>query len=133
MRRYRFFILLLLLFLCACQLSEEERIRQTLNQRGEAFKKKDLSLYLSCISKDYQDRNGDFSQLQKRMEAYFETFDRIEYDYWDRSLQMEGEMVTVIQQFRVEVEKRGKKDRHSGKEALLMRKEGKQWKIVKGL
>ena len=133
MRRNRFFVLLLLLFFCACQASEEEQIRRTLNQRGEALKKKDLSLYLSCISKDYQDRDGDFSQLQKRMEVYFNTFDRIEYDYWDRSVQMEGEMATVIQQFHLEVEKGEKKSRHSGKEALLMRKEGNQWKIVKVL
>jgi ketosteroid isomerase-like protein len=67
------------------------------------------------------------------MEVYFSTFDRIEYDYWDRSIQMEGEMATVIQQFHLEVEKGEKKNRHSGKEALLMRKEGKQWKIVKAL
>jgi len=133
MRRNRFFVLLLLLLFCACQASEEEQIRQTLNQRGEAFKKKDLSLYLSCISKDYQDRDGDVSQLQKRMEGYFKTFDRIEYDYWDRSLQMEGEVATVIQQFHLEVEKGEKKNRYSGKEAFLMRKEGKHWKIVKGL
>jgi len=133
MRWNRFFVLLLLLFLCACQASEEEQIRQTLNQRGEALKKKDLSLYLSCISKDYQDRDGDFSQLRKRMEVYFNTFDRIEYDYWNRSVQMEGEMATVIQQFHLEVEKGGKKNRYSDKEALLMRKEGKQWKIIRVL
>jgi len=46
---------------------------------------------------------------------------------------MEGEMATVIQQFHLEVEKGGEKNRHSGKEALLMRKEGNQWKIVKVL
>jgi ketosteroid isomerase-like protein len=134
MRRDRFLVLiLLLLFLLACQRSEEERIRQTLNQRGEALKKKDLSLYLSCISKDYQDRDGDFSQLQRRMEAYFKSFDRIEYDYWDRSIQTEGEKATVIQQFHMEVEKGGKKNRYSGKEAFLLRREGGHWKIFKGL
>ncbi len=133
MRRNRFFVLLLLLFLCACQASEEEQIRQTLNQRGEALKKKDLSLYLSCISKDYQDKEGDLFQLQKRMEAYFKTFDRIDYDYWDRSIQTEGEMATVIQQFHLEVEKGGKKNRYSGKETFLLRREGRHWKILKGL
>ena len=132
MRRNRLLILILL-FLWACQGSGEERIRQTLNQRGEALKKKDLSLYLSCISKGYQDREGDFAQLQKRMEAYFKNFDRIEYDYWDRSIQIEGEMATVIQQFHLEVEKGGKKNRYSGKEAFLLRREGRHWKIFKGL
>ncbi len=133
MRRNRFLFLILLLFLLACQSSEEEQIRQTLNQRGEALKKKDLSLYLSCISKDYQDREGDLFQLQKRMEAYFKVFDRIDYDFWDRSIQTEGEMATVIQQFHLEVEKGGEKNRYSGKEAFLLRREGRHWKILKGL
>jgi ketosteroid isomerase-like protein len=132
MRRNRFLVLILL-FLWACQSSGEEQIRQTLNQRGEALKKKDLSLYLSCISRDYQDRDGGLSQLQKRMEAYFKNFDQIGYDYWDRSIQIEGETATVIQQFHLEVEKAGKKSRYSGKEAFLLRKEGRHWKIFKGL
>jgi ketosteroid isomerase-like protein len=104
-----------------------------LNQRGEAFKKRDLSLYLSCISKDYQDKDGDLSQLRKRMEAYFNAFDRIEYETWDRSIQMEGETATVTQQFHLEVVKGEKKNRYSGKEALFLRKEGKHWKIIRGL
>jgi ketosteroid isomerase-like protein len=133
MRRNRFSILFLFLFLWACHTSEEEQVRQILNQRGEALKKKDLSLYLSCISEEYQDKDGDLSQLRKRMETYFGTFDRIEYDYWDRSIQIEGGTATVIQQFHLEVETRGKESRHSGKEALFLRKEGARWKILKGL
>ena len=133
MRRNRFLLLLVLIFLWACQPSGEEQIRQTLNQRGEALKKKDLSLYLSCISNDYQDREGDRDQLQKRMEVYFKNFDRIDFDYWDRSIQIEGETATVIQQFHLEIEKEGKTNRFSGKEAFLLRKEGGRWKIFKGL
>ena len=133
MRKHLFFILALLFSLWACHASDEEQIRQTLNQRGEAFKKKDLSLYLSCISKDYQDKDGDLSELQKRMSAYFYAFDRIEYDYWARSIQVEGETATVTQQFHLEVEKGEKKNRYSGKEALFLRKEGERWKILKGL
>jgi ketosteroid isomerase-like protein len=136
MRRHRFLLLIFLLFLWAlwaCQPSGEEQIRQTLNQRGEALKKKDLSLYLSCISNDYQDREGDRTQLQKRMEGYFKTFDRIDFDYWDRSIQIEGETATVIQQFHLEIEREGKTNRFSAKEAFLLRKEGGRWKIFKGI
>ncbi len=135
MRRNRngsFFILFLFL-LWACQGSEEERIRQTLNERGEAFKKKDLSLYLSCISEDYQDKEGGFPQLRERIAGYFSAFDRISYESWDRSIEVEVEKATVTQQFRLEVEQGGKKNRYSGKEAFLMRKEGKGWKIFRGL
>ena len=128
-----FFIPVLLFLLWACHASDEEQIRQTLNQRGEAFKKRDLSLYLSCISKDYQDKDGDFSQLRKKVEASFNDFDRIEYDYWDRSVQIEGESATATQQFTLEIVKGEKKNRYSGKEALYLRKEGKHWKILRGL
>jgi ketosteroid isomerase-like protein len=133
MRRNRFLVLVFLIFLWACHPSGEEQIRQTLDQRGEALKKKDLSLYLSCISKDYQDREGDRDQLQKRMEVYFKTFDRIDFNYWDRSIQIEGETATVIQQFHLEIEKGGKTNRFSAKEAFLLRKEGGRWKIFKGI
>ena len=133
MRRHILSFLLPILFLLACQASEEEKIYQILNRRQEALQKKDLSLYLSCISKAYQDKEEDFNRLEKRIEGYFKTFDRIAYSNWDRSVQIDGEAATVIQQFHLEVEKGEKKNRYSGKEALFFKKEGREWKIIKGL
>ena len=125
--------LLPVLFLLTCQVSEEERIFQTLSRRQEALQKRDLSLYLSCISKSYQDKEEDVSRLQKRIEGYFKTFDRITYSSWDRSVQIDGETSTVIQRFSLEVEKGEKKNRYAGEEVLFLKKEGRQWKIIKGL
>jgi ketosteroid isomerase-like protein len=133
MRRHILSFLLPILFLLACQASEEEKIYQILNRRQEALQKRDLTLYLSCISKAYQDKEEDFNRLEKRIEGYFKTFDRITYSNWDRSVHMEGETATVIQQFHLEVEKGEKKNRYSGKEALFFKKEGRGWKIIKGL
>ncbi len=133
MRRDFLSFLLPLLFLLACQVSEEEKIYQILNRRQEALQKRDLSLYLSCISEAYQDKEEDFSGLRKRIEGYFKTFDRITYSSWDRSIQIDGEAATVIQQFYLEVEKGEKKNRYPGKESLFLKKEGKDWKIIKGL
>jgi ketosteroid isomerase-like protein len=133
MRRSSLFFLLSVVFLLACQVSDEEKIYQILDRRQEALQKKDLSLYLSCISKAYQDKEEDFNRLQKRIEGYFKTFDRISYSCWDRSLQVDGEAAIVIQPFYLEVEKGEKKNRHSGKEVLVLKKEGGEWKIVKGL
>ncbi len=133
MRRSFLSFLLPILFLLACQVSEEEKIYQILNQRQEALQRRDLSLYLSCISKAYQDKEEDLSRLQKRIEGYFKTFDRISYSSWDRSIQIDGETAIVIQQFHLEVEKGMKKNRYSGKEVLFFKKEGKEWKIIKGL
>jgi hypothetical protein len=104
-----------------------------LNRRQEALQKKDLSLYLSCISSAYQDKDENFNRLQKRIEGYFKTFDRISYSSWDRSIQIDGETAIVLQPFYLEVEKEGKKNRNYGKEVLFLKKEGKEWKIVKGL
>jgi len=125
--------LLPVLFLLACQVSEEEKINQMVNRRQEALQKKDLSLYLSCISRAYQDKEEDFSGLEKRIDGYFKTFDRIAYSSWDRSVEIEGNTATVIQQFYLETEKGEKKKGYSGKEALFFKKEGKEWKIIKGL
>jgi hypothetical protein len=133
MRRDFLSFLLPLLFLLACQVSQEEKIYQILNRRQEALQKRDLSLYLSCISKAYQDKEEDFNGLKKRIEGYFKTFDRITYSNWDRSVQIDGETATVIQQFYLEVEKGEKKNRYSGKEGIFLKKEGMDWKIIKGL
>ena len=133
MRRHILSFLLPILFLLACQASEEEKIYQILNRRQEALQKKDLSLYLSCISKAYQDKEEDFNRLEKRIEGYFKTFDRITYSNWDRSVQIDGKTAIAIQQFHLEVGKGEKKNRYSGKEALFLKKEGRGWKIIKGL
>jgi len=133
MRRHLSILLLTLFILLSCQISEEERIHQTLNRREEAFQKKDLSLYLSCVSNAYRDKEEDFSQLQKRIEGYFRTFDQIKYSSWDRSIDIERDTARVIQQFHLEVEKGGRTNRYSGKEALFFKKEGRKWKIIKGL
>jgi ketosteroid isomerase-like protein len=133
MRRHLSILLLTLFILLSCQVSEEERIHQTLNRREEAFQKKDLSLYLSCVSNAYRDKEEDFSQLQKRIEGYFRTFDQIKYSGWDRSIDIERDTARVIQQFHLEVEKGGRTKRYSGKEALFFKKEGRKWKIIKGL
>jgi len=133
MRRSSLFFVLFFLFVLACQVSEEEKIDRILNQRQEALQKKDLSLYLSCISKAYQDKEENFEGLQKRIKRYFETFNRISYSCWDRSFQIDGETAIVTQQFYLEVEKAEKKNHYSGKEVLFLKKEGKGWKIIKGL
>ena len=133
MRRQFLSFLLPLLFLLACQVSQEEKIYHILNRRQEAIQKRDLSLYLSCISKAYRDKEEDFNGLKKRIEGYFKTFDRITYSNWDRSVQIDGETATVIQQFYLEVEKGEKKNRYSGKEGISLKKEGMDWKIIKGL
>jgi hypothetical protein len=119
--------------LLACQTSEEEKIYQTLNRRQEALQKRNLSLYLSCVSRSYQDKEEDVHRLQERMEGYFKTFDRITYSSWDRSVQIEPDTSTVIQQFYLEVEKGEKKSHYSGKEVLFLKKEGKEWKFIRGL
>jgi ketosteroid isomerase-like protein len=133
MRRSPLFFSLLVFLLLSCQVSEEEKIYQVLNRRQEALQRRDLSLYLSCISNAYQDKEEDFNRLQKRIEGYFRTFDKISYSCWDRSIQVDGEAAVVIQSFYLEVEKGESRNHYSGKEALFLKKEGKVWKITKGL
>jgi ketosteroid isomerase-like protein len=133
MRKHLPFLLLTFFIFLSCQISEEERIDQTLNRREEAFQKKDLSLYLSCVSSAYRDKEEDYGQLRKRIEGYFKTFDQIKYNSWDRSIYIEGDTAKVIQQFHLEVEKGGRTNRYSGKELLFFEKEGRKWKIIKGL
>ena len=133
MKRVFFSVFLALVVFSACQTSEEEKIYQILRQREEAFQKKDLSLYLSCISSNYQDKGEDFNRLKERIEGYFKTFDRIDYRSWDRSVNVTGENAEVVQQIRLEADRGGKRTQHSGTELLFLKKERGKWKIAKGL
>jgi ketosteroid isomerase-like protein len=131
--RRSFSFLLLILLLQACTAAEKGKIERLLVQRAEAFQKKNLTLYLSCISKDYQDKEENFEKLKNRISGYFETFDRIDYNAWDQSIQIESKNATAIQQFRIEVEKKGNKNQYAGREVLHLRKEEGEWKIISGL
>jgi len=133
MKRSLICLSLALLWLVACQKPDSEEIRQILQQREVALQKRDLSLYLSCISKSYQDKNENYDQLQNRIQGYFKSFDRIDYSAWDRSVEVDGERATVIQQFRLEVEKEGKRQMYTGRERLFLEKEGRDWRIKQGL
>ena len=128
-----FVLSLLLVFLLACSTSEEEKINQTLSRREEAFEKKDLSLYLSCISGRYEDKGEDFGRLKERMAGYFSAFDRIEYSSSNRSVEISGDDAAVTQDIQLVVERGDKRNRYSGRELLLLKREGGKWKIVKGL
>jgi len=132
MKRF-FSFLVLVLLLQACPSAEEGKIERLLGQRAEAFQEKNLALYLSCISKDYQDKEENFEKLENRVGGYFESFDWIDYSAWDRSIQIDGKNATATQQLRIEVEKQGRKNQHSGREVLRLRKEGGEWKIISGL
>ena len=133
MKRLLFPLAFLLFILAACGASDENKIRETLSRREEALRKKDLSLYLTCISEAYRDKDEDVSRIKSRIDGYFRNFDRINYSSWDRSIQIDGREAAVVQQFHLEVEKGDQKHRHGGKEALFLRKEGGQWKIIRGL
>jgi len=61
--------------------------------KEEALQKKDLALYLSCISKSYKDKNENYEQLKNRIQGYFKSFDRIDYSSWDRSIQFDGKVL----------------------------------------
>ena len=124
---------LVLLCLIACQKTDSEGIRQIVQQREEALQKKDLALYLSCISKSYKDKNENYEQLKNRIQGYFKSFDRIDYSSWDRSIQFDGESAAVTQQFRLEVEKAGIRQHYTGREVMFLGREGRDWRITRGL
>ncbi len=133
MRRCFLLLCSILFLFLACQISEEDRIYRTLSQREEALQDKNLSLYLSCVSKAYQDKQEDYEHLRNRVGDYFRTFDHIEYRSWDRSIHFEEKTAIVVQQFHLGIEKGGKKSQYSGKELLQLEKDGKEWKIIGGL
>ncbi len=106
---------------------------EVLNRRERALERGDLSLYLSCISKDYQDKEKDFSAVGQKVARSISALKGIEFSFSDRSIYINGEFATVYQKVLLSVDTGGKKKHFSDRERLTLVKEKDGWKIIKGL
>ena len=123
----------LLLTLTFCSSSPQDEIREVLNRREKALEQGDLALYLSCVSKDYQDKGKDFSAVGQKVARSIDSLKGIKLLFSDRSIYINGEIAMVYHKVELSVDTGGKKKHFSDRERLTLVKEKDGWKIIKGL
>ena len=102
-------------------------------KRQQALLHKDVNLYLSIISRHYQDKGVDFTAKKKELESNFAVFDRIDYRSDGIAIDVTGGRATISGNYGLKVFIKGKELKLAGKEELRLVKESGGWKIVGGL
>ena len=124
-----------LALVCACAQDDRQLIIQTLQRREKALEKKDLNLYLDCVSPAYRDPDGqDFSRLKQRFAEVVQAFTSIDFEPEQTLVYQNGLTATVIQEFILHFQPQGEEPfARKGREKIILRKEKGAWKIIEGL
>ena len=131
------FPLILLLFSFSCGGSpDKEDIKKVLSDRQIAFENKDQKLYLSCISKDYnqktEDKVIDIEEIKKKFESNTKVFDKVIITRKDISIYMKGDNLAEVYQkslFKLKIE--AESSTYKTVEKIVLEKKNGRWKIVK--
>ena len=119
----------------ACGQKPEKAIDAALDNRVNGLKNKDINLYMSAISSDYNDGKNTYATLKETAERHFLLFEKIDFQVKERSLYLNPakDEATVVQNYYLSFTlpsgtKGGKAD-----ERLVLRKQKDGWKIIGGL
>jgi len=130
------FPLILLLFSFSCGSPDKKEIKKVLSDRQTAFENKDQKLYLSCISKDYnqkiEDKVIDIEEIKKKFESNTKVFDKVKITRKDISIYMKGDNLAEVYQkslFKLKIE--AESSTYKTVEKIVLEKKNGSWKIVK--
>lgn len=128
-----FFILLLVA--SSCGKSDEEEIGELLSKRQKAFETKNVELYLSCISPEYNQKKGDMvigvEEIKKGFITNVSVFDRIKLSSFDRDIYRDGDKAEVFQKVRVNLRIEKEENQFVLREKLGLEKVNGKWFVVK--
>jgi len=108
-------------------------IRNVLSLRKQAMETKDIDLYMSCISEDYQDDTVTYDLIQEKMEKNFSIFEKIDFSQSNQTIYQDDVSALVVQNFELSFTIGGEQDHATGKERIFLKRKEGEWKIVKGL
>ena len=135
MRRLSYIPYLLLLLLLACGNSRNNEIEEVLTMRENALETKDVGLYLTLISPDYnEERDGKtlgLRHLEKNFKDTYPIFNTLNITNTDRSIYLKGSRAEVFQINRVEATINDEKSVFKINEKIALEKIGDKWLIVK--
>lgn len=108
-------------------------MRHLLWVRSQALNGRNLQLYLTTISQQYNDRGRDFAAMRDSLEASFKVFDSVSYQAGEQKVAVSGGKAEVSGEYRMRVVIRGKGMSLDGRERIRLAKEAGGWKIIAGL
>ncbi|RMD96887.1 MAG: hypothetical protein D6812_16230 [Deltaproteobacteria bacterium] len=116
---------------------EKARIREVMERRAEALRRKDLERYLSCFSPNYHDpvRKTDFSQIKAEIIERFRKWEKIDFRITKIEITIRGKSAIVDESFQLSGIIHGKEMTFPpGRELFHLEKDEEgRWRIVRGL
>jgi hypothetical protein len=133
MRSFLSCLAVVLILGCSGSDADKQALKAVSLQRQQALRSKDINLYLSILSREYQDKNQDFAAKKKELEANFAAFDQIDYRSDGITIEIKGNQAIISGTYGLKVVIKGKVLKLEGKEEVRLKKERGGWKIVGGV
>lgn len=118
---------------CNCSDSDRAELSRVIATRTRALNSKDLTLYLTVVSRSFSDKGNDFDRLKERLERSFKDFERISYESENPRITVGGQQAEAVGRYHMRCRLRGRDTEFDGTEHLRFVKEPDGWKIVAGI
>ena len=124
-----------LLLASGCSRSDQNRqeILKTLETRTNALNLRDMPMYLSVVSRNYNDKHKNYFQLKESLENNFRDYEQLSYEPGKPSITVEGSSAESVNSYRMKIKVRKKELTLNGTEHLRLAKEPEGWKIIAGI
>ncbi len=124
---------LCLICLPACGASPEEQITRVLDNRKQGLEKKDIKLYMSTVSPNYNDGGKTYDSIKRERLEDFSIFKEMKLDIQNRSIYVDGDKAQVVEKYILTFSSRSDKRTGKAEGLFIMQKEEDGWKIISGI
>jgi len=109
-------------------------IEEVLRRREEGLRTRNIELYMSAVSPDYKDEDGeDYAALRQKVQRSFQRFEQIDIRVAERHIYLRGDEAEVVEKFILSFSSPEGRKTLAGEEHLKLRKGKQGWRIVGGL
>lgn len=124
-----------LLFASGCSRSDQnhQEILKTLATRTNALNLRDMTMYLSVVSRNYNDKHKNYVQLKESLENNFRDYEQLSYEPGTPTITVTGATAESVCSYRMKIKVRKKEMTLNGIEHLRLAKEPEGWKIIAGI
>jgi len=135
MRLLSYLFILFLIFVVSCGSPENKEIEKVLSDREEALETKNVDLYMSLISPNYnQEKNNQaigLEEVRKNFLSNVTLFDDLELTHANRSIYERDDNIEVVQLTVVDASVNDTKSRFKVNERIRLAEINGKWFIVK--
>ena len=128
---------LLLVFIIALGITgcgaDRKAVEELMSKRAQALNSRDVKLYQSLISRNYQDKGKDFAGKSAEITSTFASFEQIAYRSLDRRITISNSDAKVTGSYTMKVTVKGRPLELGGTEIIRLTKESDGWKITGGI